>query len=74
MLPRHTPLNRAQCAEVVGLTANTLSNYASTRRGPPFVRCGTKVTYMLGDVLDWVERRTVRVGFPDEQPAERENA
>jgi len=44
------------------VSLKTLANWRSTGEGPAFTKVGSRVFYRLTDVLEWEERRTMRVG------------
>ncbi len=69
MITHANRLTREQCAAACGLAPGTLSNYASRRMGPPFIKIGKLVSYDPADVERWMDSRTVRVGFPEAETA-----
>jgi hypothetical protein len=62
-LPRNHLLPEAQAAEALDVAAGTLSIWRSTGRyNLVFVKVGRKVRYRVGDLLDFIERRTRLAG------------
>ena len=58
-IPPSTLVDAHTTALYLGVTAATLSVWRSTGRyALPFVKCGSKVRYRVGDLLDFIERRT----------------
>lgn len=58
-LPRSALLDTATAAAALGLAPETLANWRVTGRyALPFVRCGRYPRYRVGDLLDWLNRRT----------------
>lgn len=48
-------LNTRQAADVLGLKPHTLYVWRSQKRGPKFIRVGTRaVRYRFSDLLDWI--------------------
>lgn len=50
-------MTRAELAEVYGMSANTLANWATMGIGPPPIRLGKEVRYHPEDVLEYLEER-----------------
>ena len=68
-LTRDSRLSRAETSAALAsigckMTVGTLQNYASIRRGPPYVRWGAKTVYVWGDVLDWAQTRFEKSHVP----------
>ena len=62
---KHRLLNRKEAAEFLGVKIITLAIWESTKRyNLPMVKVGRLVRYRFGDLLDFVERRTVNKGTP----------
>lgn len=56
---------RAELAEIIGISTDTLARWESRRTGPPCVRIGRKVLYRRGAVRDWMleqEKRKAGAG------------
>ena len=59
-LSKHRLLSREEAAEFLGVKVITLAIWKSTRRyNIPVVKVGRLVRYRFGDLLDFVEARTV---------------
>ena len=57
---QHRLLSRKEAAEFLGVKEMTLAIWHSTKRyNIPAVKVGRLVRYRFGDLLDFVERRTV---------------
>ena len=64
-LNKHRLLSRKEAAEFLGVKIITLAIWESTKRyNLPMVKVGRLVRYRFGDLLDFVERRTVNKGTP----------
>jgi len=62
-LPRTYLLDETQAAQALGSARGTLSVWRSTGRwNLPFVKVGRSVRYRVGDLLDFLERRTRATG------------
>ena len=59
-------ISRKQLAEYLGMTEPALSQMATRKQGPPFVRFGRSIRYRRDDVLRWLDSRMVD---PAEQAA-----
>lgn len=58
-LPRSALLDTATAAAALGLAPETLANWRVTGRyALAYVRCGRYPRYRVGDLLDWLDRRT----------------
>ncbi|MGD0697179.1 MAG: helix-turn-helix domain-containing protein [Terriglobia bacterium] len=55
-------LNGAEAAGVLRMSPATLRWWArpNVRRGPPFIRVGSRTRYRLSDLLKYLEEKTVR--------------
>jgi len=57
-LPKDALLDRSQAAAALGLRPGTLGVWASSGRyGLRFRKCGRRVFYTAGDLLEWLEGR-----------------
>ena len=56
---RRTLLTTAHASQVTGLRPGTLANLRSAGKGPRFVRLGSAVRYLAGDLADWIESSAV---------------
>jgi excisionase family DNA binding protein len=64
-LDKHRLLSRKEAAEYLGVKAITLAIWKSTQRYDiPTVKVGRLVRYRFGDLLEFVEKRTVNKGTP----------
>ncbi len=64
-LNQHRLLSRKEAAEFLGVKTITLAIWESTKRyNLPVVKVGRLVRYRFGDLLDFVDRRTVNKGTP----------
>jgi len=64
-LNKHRLLSRKEAAEFLGVKIITLAIWESTKRyNLPMVKVGRLVRYRFGDLLDFVEKRTVNKGTP----------
>jgi excisionase family DNA binding protein len=53
-------MTRPQAAELLGIRAQTLAAWASTRRYDiPFIKVGRAVRYRRADLFRWLQRRTI---------------
>ena len=53
-------LTREQAAEYLGVKAQTLAAWASSRRyGLPMIRVGRSIRYRRADLDRWLDKRTV---------------
>jgi hypothetical protein len=53
-------VDEKQAAEILGVTAGTLSVWRCTRRYPlPYVKIGRAVRYRMADIERFIESRTV---------------
>jgi excisionase family DNA binding protein len=52
-------LNRLEAAEYLGTTYNTLTVWASQKKGPPFYKTGKKCLYRVADLDIFLESRRV---------------
>lgn len=52
-------LTRKEAAALLGLTEAALSQMATRREGPKYVRAGRSVRYRAGDLAEWIESRVV---------------
>jgi predicted DNA-binding transcriptional regulator AlpA len=58
--PRDKLIAEKPAAELLGVTAHCLRHYRGSGDGPPFVKLSPKcVRYRVGDLLDWIQSRTV---------------
>lgn len=58
-LPADSRLTPAQAAEILNVSKDTLQIWRSTgRHNLPFVKIGGRVNYRVGDIRDWIERRS----------------
>ena len=57
-------LTRPDAAELLDVRPATLGKWAAEGSGPAFVRVGRSVRYRLGDLLDYLDRRTVAPTAP----------
>lgn len=54
-------MTEPQVAELTGLKEQTLTNWRSQRKGPPFIRISNRaIRYDRAEVLEWLESKTVR--------------
>jgi len=64
-LNKHRLLSRKEAADFLGVKIITLAIWESTKRyNLPVVKVGRLVRYRFGDLLDFVDRRTVNKGTP----------
>jgi hypothetical protein len=64
-LNKHRLLSRKEAAEFLGVKIITLAIWESTKRyNLPMVKVGRLVRYRFGDLLDFVERRTINKETP----------
>ncbi|MBM3633365.1 MAG: helix-turn-helix domain-containing protein [Alphaproteobacteria bacterium] len=67
---QHRLLSRKEAAEFLGVKEITLAIWQSSRRYKlPVVKVGRLVKYRFGDLLDFVERRTVNQSTPEGKKA-----
>ena len=52
-------LDTNQAAEVLNLSPGTLTLWRHRRKGPPFVRCGSAVRYLVEDLEAWLREQRV---------------
>ncbi len=52
-------MSRKQLASYLGMTEPALSQMATRKQGPRFIRFGRAVRYRRDDVLAWLESRVV---------------
>ena len=58
-LPRSALLDTIPTAQAMGQSPGTLEVWRSTGRyNLPFIKVGSRVKYRVGDILDWLEKRT----------------
>jgi predicted DNA-binding transcriptional regulator AlpA len=50
-------LSRAELARILPISHQTLARWAHERRGPPYLKLGTRVAYRVGDVREWLTRQ-----------------
>jgi len=58
----HIPqyLDEKQAAKVIGFSRQTLANWRCTGHGPPYIKRGRNIRYLLlPDLLDWMEQGRV---------------
>ena len=53
-------LNRAELAQELALSVDTLQRWETRRMGPPCVRVGRKVLYRMEAVRDWLRDQEAR--------------
>jgi excisionase family DNA binding protein len=59
-------LNEEQTAKLIGVAEQTLAGWrCNGRYGLPFVKVGRLVRYKRGDVMKWLDKRTVQAGTAD---------
>lgn len=46
-------VSRKEAAELYGMSAGTLGNWFSQRRGPKAYKCGTKTLYKISDLEEF---------------------
>ena len=67
---QHRLLSRKEAAEFLGVKEITLAIWQSSRRYKlPVVKIGRLVKYRFGDLLEFVERRTVNQPTPEGKKA-----
>lgn len=54
-------VDEREAARLLGLSVRSLQGWRVKRSdGPPFVKCGRAVRYRWRDLVDWMDRNTVR--------------
>jgi hypothetical protein len=48
-----------QAAEIIGAKPQTLRNWRSQSKGPPYTKVGRSVRYAINDLLAYMEQRRV---------------
>jgi excisionase family DNA binding protein len=51
-------LSRSECADIIGVPASTLANWASEGKGPRYLRVGRHSRYRPADVERWLDAQT----------------
>jgi predicted DNA-binding transcriptional regulator AlpA len=52
-------ISRADLAQQLGVSEDTLRRWDAARTGPPCIRAGRKIFYRRSAVLEWMEEREV---------------
>lgn len=52
-------LNDVQAAQLLGLSPQTLRNWRTQRKGPPYVKLGRAIRYHLEDLRDYIASRRI---------------
>ena len=52
-------LNDVQAAAYLGLAPQSLRNFRHKRVGPPYVKLGHRVVYLLRDLQDYLQARRI---------------
>lgn len=48
-----------RAAEIVGKKVQTLRNYRHIRKGPPYIKTGRSVRYIVPDLLDYITKHRI---------------
>jgi hypothetical protein len=54
---KQTLLPRIDAADYLRLSPRTLEKWAVTGEGPPYIRVGSRIQYLLDDLNDWLMSR-----------------
>lgn len=57
LTPRY--LTTEQVSQLTGLSIKALETMRYKRIGPPFLRIGRRIRYLLSDIVAWLERERV---------------
>ena len=74
VLDENPDLTREEAARFLGITAATLSDWASKKRGPPYTDLGQAVKYPLSGLVEWKAKRMKNVApppAPETEPVKR---
>ncbi|REJ93214.1 MAG: DNA-binding protein [Planctomycetota bacterium] len=58
--PPPPKVNRQGAADYVGASYATMCSWATKGGGPPFIKVGAKVWYLISDLDEWIASRRVR--------------
>jgi predicted DNA-binding transcriptional regulator AlpA len=48
-------LTESQAAQITNFSSNTLKQWRSARKGPPFIKIGKSIRYPESDLIGWME-------------------
>jgi predicted DNA-binding transcriptional regulator AlpA len=54
------PLKDTQAAIFMGLQTQTLRNWRTQSKGPPYIKIGRSVRYDINDLLEYMAKRRVQ--------------
>lgn len=57
-------LTQTELAAVLDVSPDTLREWRRLKQGPDYVKVGKSVMYREKDVMRWLERNIVPVGYP----------
>ena len=52
-------LNETETAKMMGFAVQTLRNWRSLRKGPPYMKLKRSVRYDLKEVMEYMKRHTI---------------
>jgi hypothetical protein len=58
-LTRHRTVTEREAVTILGYRRQTLSNWRSLRRGPPYLKINRSIKYPLTKLLAWRDRHRV---------------
>ena len=61
-LAQHRAVTEREAAIILGYQRQTLSNWRSLRRGPPYLKINRSIKYPLAELLAWRDRHRVTPG------------
>jgi hypothetical protein len=64
-------LSREQAAAFLGISATTLAEWASKKKGPPYLTVGVSVQYPLSSLVEWRSQQMKNQQQPAAEPAKR---
>ena len=74
VLDENPDLTREDTARFLGITAATLADWASKKRGPPYTDLGQAVKYPLSGLVEWKAKQMKNVApppTPETEPMKR---
>ena len=58
-LDRNTAINENKASELMDRAVQTLRNDRHLRKGPPYIKMGRSVRYIVGDLLDYMKAHRI---------------
>lgn len=58
-MQEHSSLDERAAAQVLGLAVQSLRNRRCKRLGPPYVKIGGRVVYLLADLQDFLKKHRI---------------